>query len=143
MRMKGKLAMAAMIAAGSMTSGCATIVHGGPRSIPITSSPPGAMVSIYDRDGNLFTKQATPFTAVLPTKYGYFKGQTYRLAFDLNGYQPAESNLTSSVSGWYFGNLAFGGLIGMLAVDPVTGAMYNFAPENINQVLTPRAADAN
>ncbi len=142
MTLKGKLAMAAVIAAGSITSGCATIVHGGPRSIPITSSPPGAMVSIYDRDGNLFAKQATPFTAVLPTKYGYFKGQNYRLTFDLNGYQPVETNLTSTVSGWYFGNLLLGGLVGMLAVDPVTGAMYNFAPEKIEQSLIPRAADA-
>lgn len=28
------------------------------------------------------------------------------------------------MDGWYWGNILFGGLIGMLAVDPATGAMY-------------------
>jgi hypothetical protein len=44
--------------------------------------------------------------------------------------------LDSSVSGWYFGNLAFGGVIGMLIVDPLTGAMYNLTPDKIDQPLT-------
>ena len=43
----------------------------------------------------------------------------------------------ASVSGWYFGNLVFGGLIGMLIVDPLTGAMYNLEPKKIEQPLTP------
>jgi hypothetical protein len=29
------------------------------------------------------------------------------------------------MSGWYCGKLLFGGLIGMLAVDPATGAIWN------------------
>ena len=33
------------------------------------------------------------------------------------------------------GNLIFGGLIGLLAVDPATGAMYSFKPDDINAVL--------
>ena len=59
----------------------------------------------------------TPFVAQLPVKYGYFKAQNYRLEFELPGHAPAVVNLDSSVSGWYFGNLAFGGVIGMLIVD--------------------------
>jgi hypothetical protein len=49
---------------------------------------------------------------------------------------PAVVNLDSSVSGWYFGNLAFGGVIGMLIVDPLTGAMFNLTPDKIDQPLT-------
>ena len=30
-----------------------------------------------------------------------------------------------------------GGLIGMLIVDPLTGAMYNLTPDKIEQPLTP------
>ncbi|MDA8868601.1 hypothetical protein N9H91_02170 [Pseudomonadales bacterium] len=41
------------------------------------------------------------------------------------GFSPKEYTLNSSVDGWYFGNLLLGGLIGMLIVDPITGAMYN------------------
>jgi hypothetical protein len=33
--------------------------------------------------------------------------------------------LTAKINGWYFGNLLFGGIIvGMLIVDPATGAMW-------------------
>lgn len=39
------------VAATALTSGCASIVHGGPRSVPVASNPPGATVSIYGRDG--------------------------------------------------------------------------------------------
>jgi hypothetical protein len=56
--------------------------------------------------------------------------------FELPGYSQAEIKLDSSVSGWYFGNLLLGGLIGMLIVDPLTGAMYNLTPEKIEQPLT-------
>jgi hypothetical protein len=120
---------------------CATIVHSGPRAVAVDSTPPGAKVSIYDRSNTLVQMNTTPFVAQLPTKYGYFKSQTYRLAFDMPGYMDSEVDVDSSLSGWYFGNLAFGGLIGMLIVDPLTGAMFNLTPERITQRLTVSRAD--
>jgi hypothetical protein len=122
-------------------AGCATIVHSGPRPIAVASTPSGAKVSIYDRSNTLVQTNTTPFVAQLSTKYGYFKGQSYRLVFEMPSYTPAEVNLGSTVSGWYIGNLLFGGLIGMLIVDPLTGAMYNLAPEKIEQPLTPSQAE--
>jgi hypothetical protein len=132
-RMIGVLAV---LGASTALSGCATIVHSGPRSIPVASTPGGAKVSIYDRSNTLVMTNTTPFIASLDPKFGYFKGQTYRLVFELPGYSPAEIKLDSTLSAWYFGNLAFGGLIGMLIVDPLTGAMYNLAPEKIEQTLS-------
>ena len=35
------------------------------------------------------------------------------------------------MDGWYIGNILFGGLIGMLIVDPATGAMYNL-PDRVD-----------
>jgi hypothetical protein len=131
-----EMAVAVVFGACTALSGCATIVHGGPRAIPVASSPPGAKVSIYDRSNTLVQTNTTPFVAQLPVKYGYFKAQSYRLEFELPGHAPAVVNLDSSVSGWYFGNLAFGGLIGMLIVDPLTGSMFNLKPEKIDQPLT-------
>jgi hypothetical protein len=32
--------------------------------------------------------------------------------------------ITSKIDGWYFANIVFGGLIGMVIVDPATGAMF-------------------
>jgi hypothetical protein len=136
-----KMTLATVLAVcTALSGGCATIVHGGPRSIPIASSPPGAKVSIYDRTNKLVMTNTTPFVAQLPVKFGYFKAPSYRLEFEMPGRAPAVVNLDSSVSGWYFGNLAFGGLIGMLIVDPITGAMFNLKPEKIDQPLTPSQA---
>jgi hypothetical protein len=131
-----EVSIAAAIAVCGTLTGCATIVHGGPRQVSVASTPPGATVSIYDRNNALVETNTTPFVAQLPTKYGYFKGQRYRLVFELPAHAPAEVKLEPSLSGWYFGNIVFGGLIGMLIVDPLTGAMYNLTPEKIEQPLS-------
>ena len=115
-------------------------MHSGPRAISVASTPAGAKVSIYDRADTLVMTNTTPFVAQLSTKFGYFKAQTYRMVFELPPYNSVEVQLDSSVSGWYFANLAFGGLIGMLIVDPLTGAMFNLAPDKIEQTL--RASQA-
>jgi hypothetical protein len=131
-----EITVAAAFGVCTALSGCATIVHSGPRSVPIASEPPGAKVSIYDRSNTLVMTNTTPFVAQLPMRFGYFKAQNYRLEFQLAGHAPAVVNLDSSVSGWYFGNLLLGGLIGMLIVDPLTGAMYNLEPGKIDQPLS-------
>jgi hypothetical protein len=84
----------------------------------------------------LVQTNTTPFVAQLPTKSGYFKAPAYRMVFEMPGYAPAEVSLDSSVSGWYWANIAFGGVVGMLIVDPLTGAMYNLKPEKIEQPLS-------
>lgn len=43
-------------------------------------------------------------------------------------------DIVSTVNGWYIGNILFGGVIGLLAVDPATGAMYSF-PDSVNATL--------
>jgi hypothetical protein len=131
-----QLSVVALLGACSAITGCATIVHGGPRPISVASTPEGATVTIYDRSNALVQTSTTPFVAQLPTKSGYFKAPAYRMVFEMPGYAPAEVNLDSSVSGWYWANIAFGGLIGMLVVDPLTGAMYNLKPEKIEQPLS-------
>jgi hypothetical protein len=141
MSMLRQMSMVVVVGACAAITGCATIVHSGPRAISVASTPPGAKVSIYDRSNTLVMTNTTPFVATLTTKYGYFKGQTYQLVFEMPAYTKAEVNLRSSVSGWYIGNLMFGGLIGMLIVDPITGAMYNLTPEKIQQSLTASEAE--
>ena len=138
--MKFKILLASVALVVSTLSGCASIVHNGQREISIASEPPGAKVSIYNRSNELVSTNTTPFVAQLEPKYGYFKGQTYRLVFEKDGFTSSEAMLKSEVSGWYFGNLVFGGLIGMLAVDPATGAMFNIVPTKVQHSLT--AADS-
>ena len=49
----------------------------------------------------------------------------------LEGYQNYETKLTKKFNGWYLGNIIFGGLIGLI-IDPITGAMYDLTPNEIN-----------
>lgn len=35
------------------------------------------------------------------------------------------------MNGWYIGNLLFGGIIGLLIVDPATGAMWTLIPRKL------------
>jgi hypothetical protein len=126
----------ALLCAGFFGGGCASIVHGGNRLITINSDPAGAKASISKAGGEVVSVQTTPCTVSLDPKRGYFKGQSYTLKLELAGYQTAEVGLRPTLSGWYFGNLLFGGLIGMIAVDPVTGSMWNIEPGKIEQKFT-------
>lgn len=116
--------------------GCSSIVHGGNRLMTISSEPAGARATISKAGGETVSVTTTPCTVSLDPKRGYFKGQSYNLKLELPGYQTAHVELRSEMSGWYWGNLVFGGLIGMLAVDPVTGAMWNITPNKIDQHLS-------
>jgi hypothetical protein len=116
--------------------GCASIVHSGNRSININTEPVGAKATMSKPDGTVVSVQTTPCTFSLDPKRGYFKGQDYILKLELAGYKPTEVELHTELSGWYFGNIIFGGLIGMVIVDPLTGSMWNIAPNKIDQNLS-------
>jgi hypothetical protein len=134
---RGALALG-ILAASLFASGCASIVHGGDREITIATKPAGATASVRKSGGGVMDVVAvekTPCTISLDPKKGYFSGQSYMLRLELQGYKPAEIELTAKMSGWYWGNLLFGGIIGMLAVDPATGAMWNIAPDKVDRKL--------
>lgn len=121
----------------ALSTGCASIVHNRDRKVQINSQPEGATVTISNPD----TKRAvhtgkTPLTVSLEPKRGFFKGQSYTVRLELDGYQTDEITLKPEISGWYFGNIVFGGLIGLLIVDPATGAMWNISPDKIDRPLT-------
>ena len=118
-------------------TGCASILDGGSKSVHLNSNPAGAKVTISNDEGKIVLVQTTPAIVNLARSSGYFRGEDYRLIFEAPGYSPYETRITSEIDGWYFGNILFGGLIGMLAVDPLTGDMYTLSPREINCSLTP------
>jgi hypothetical protein len=113
-------------------TGCASIIDGGSKSVQINSNPEGAKVTISNRAGKKVSVQTTPAIVTLERSSGYFRGEDYKLVFEEAGYHPYEMHVTSSIDGWYFGNILFGGLIGMLIVDPATGDMFTLAPREVN-----------
>jgi hypothetical protein len=102
---------------------CASIVHGSKQDIAFTSTPSDARVTV---DNQLVGN--TPIVAKLTRK------DQHVVRIELEGYSPFETALKRSTSGWVWGNIVFGGLIG-LAVDAGTGAMYKLTPEQINGTL--------
>jgi len=112
-------------------TGCCSIIHGTRQDVGISSAPTGAMVKIDNvSSGN------TPVVAKLTRKDNHF------VRVELSGYQPFDMTLTRSVSGWVWGNIVFGGLIG-LAVDAIDGAFYNLSPEQVSATLAANHASAS
>jgi hypothetical protein len=117
--------------------GCASIISGGAKKITLNTTPPGAKVTIYDKSGKVISTNQTPAIVSLDRSQGYFRGQEYRIVIEKPGFKPSELRVRSTINGWYFGNIFFGGLIGMIIVDPLTGAMFTLSPDHIEQTLTP------
>src|SRR5882672_4922863 len=134
--MKSRLiATCAAAALALATSGCATIVARSSQKVTVGSTPVGALVTITNRAGTVVKTGTTPLQVSLRKGAGYFKAENYTLHFAKDGFAPQEMKLTPVVSGWYFGNILIGGLIGMLAVDPSTGAMYRLEPKIVDAAL--------
>jgi hypothetical protein len=133
-----KTPIAACIAAAAWAlgaTGCATIVAKSSQPITVTSVPPGAAVSITNRAGSAVHSGNTPMTVTLKKGAGYFKPERYVVRVSKEGFQSRELRIDGAVNGWYFGNIVFGGLIGMVAVDPATGAMYTLRPDAVDATL--------
>jgi hypothetical protein len=111
--------------------GCASIVGETEYPVAVSSAPEGASFEIKNKSGQIVHSGTAPSTVTLKSSKGYFSGQTYTLLFKKDGYSDKMATLDSDISGWYWGNILIGGLIGMLIVDPATGAMYKL-PESIS-----------
>jgi hypothetical protein len=109
---------------------CATIMHGSSQEVGISSQPTGATVSV---DNQPLGK--TPVVAHLRRK------DMHHITITMDGYQPFEIATTRKTSGWVWGNIIFGGLIG-LAVDAMTGGLYDVKPEQVESQLQQKQARA-
>lgn len=135
MRTKTTLGYASMIASSLLLCNCATIFGGGrPKDVTLNSNPSGASVTVTDKDGTVIHQGVTPTTVKLKRSSGYFKAASYNASFDKKGYPQHTVNLKASMNPWYLGNLVFGGLIGFIIVDPLTGAMWTLDSEYTAQL---------
>ena len=113
-----------ILVAAVVLAGCASIVSKSEYPVAITSNPIGADFVVKRRSGIPIASGVTPATIILPASDGYFQPAKYTIEFRRKGVLQSVP-LTAKINGWYFGNLVFGGvIIGMLIVDPATGAMW-------------------
>lgn len=120
-----KAGMKAVALATSLAlAGCASIVSKSEWPVTVQSNPSGARCVIAKENGVEIHRGETPLTTVLSAKGGYFSSQDYTITCEKEGHQTTQALMPSSLNGWYWGNIVFGGLIGILIVDPATGAMW-------------------
>jgi len=123
--MRGLIAFALVLA---LLPGCATIMNEDMVSVPVYTTPSGASLVI---NGMEYT---SPATIQAPRGKGDFK-----LHITKAGYEPVDVLLIESNDGWLWGNILFGGLIG-LCVDYISGDAYDFEPEVVSVDLVPAKA---
>ena len=113
-----------VVALAAFVVGCGTIMHGKTQGIAISSTPSGALITVDNQSHG-----------ETPTVFKLDRKMTHIVKVELDGYQPFEATITRSVSGWAWGNIVFGGLIG-LAVDAISGGLYKLSPEQLQATLS-------
>ena len=107
-----------LIAIGALasTSACATITHGSNDTITVNTNPTGASCEIKQGANTIAFINPTPGSMMVP------KSKNDLSVFcNKDGYETAAGNLSSEFQAMTFGNIIFGGLIGV-AVDAASGA---------------------
>jgi hypothetical protein len=125
-----------------LATGCASIVSKTSREVDLRSDPTGVRVAVIDETGKPVFDGKTPTVVKLKTGKPYFGKKSYTITFSQDGYHQHTATIQSTLNGWYFGNLGFGGLIGFLVVDPLTGAMWRFDEKEVVARLAPIQASA-
>ncbi|UOG74416.1 hypothetical protein MTX78_20135 [Hymenobacter tibetensis] len=132
-----KVTLPFALAATLLLGSCASIVSKSRYPVVISSVPAGANFTVTNRDGKEVFSGVAPTAVTLKSGSGYMRREIYTLTFKKEGFEDKKLTLESDVNGWYFGNIVFGGLIGFLIVDPLTGAMYRISDKEIQGALSP------
>ena len=117
---------------------CATVGKGWNEPIQISTPTYQKNIQITIQninDSNKVIGQGeAPFSIKVKTGAGYFRAAKYRVIAENELGLKTEKVIEPSLRWEYYilGNILLGGLIGLLIVDPITGAMYGFdSPQNI------------
>ena len=116
-----------------LLSGCATIMGDETTRVSVTGVP-SADFKIKNKIGDVVESGTTPRPVTLENSAGYFEGEHYTVHFSKPGYVPVTRVLDSELNDWYFGNIIFGGVLGLVIVDPLTGSMWEL-PKHIDVQL--------
>ena len=120
-----------------LLSSCATIFTKSSYPVAINSYPNGAQITIRNQAGTIIYLGKTPALVQLKSAAGYMSRGEYQIEIKKEGYQTQINYISASIDGWYIANILLGGVIGMLIVDPASGAMYKIKDQQINANLVP------
>jgi len=126
----------------TLFSNCASIVSKTAYPLYVHTDPAGATVSITNKKGKEIYKGTSPATVKLKSGDGFFAKAEYLVKLTSPGYAERVVPVNFKLNGWYFGNIVFGGLIGLLIVDPLTGAMWKIQDPVVDETLAPLGSNA-
>lgn len=108
----------------ALLTSCATIVSPSTYPLAVSSTPPGATVRYLDADVGV-----TPCTIAVRHK-------SCKVDLRLAGYHDQQADFGQQVNGWLFGNILFGGILGVI-IDLTSGAAVVPKTDPIHVDLTP------
>ena len=101
-------------------AGCATITKGTDDLVTIDTEPDGAQCVLFTDKGQVAVINPTPGSIKVPKSK-----RDLSVRCEKDGYFPTEGVIASSFQAMTFGNILFGGLIGV-AIDAGSGAMSKY-----------------
>jgi len=116
-------------------SSCATIFGKSTYPVIINTNPAGATVVVTDKNTYEVFRGQAPVTVPLKSGAGFFSKAAYQVKISHPGYAEQIIPVNFTLNGWYFGNLLIGGVLGMLIIDPATGAMWKLDTPPLNVTL--------
>ena len=130
MRVGRLIMMCCWLGLAAAASGCASIVEGTDQSVTVQTTPSGASCELK-RDGQVIgVVNPTPGTVTVDKSK-----DDIAVICKKDGYQDASGAFSSGFQGMTFGNILFGGLIGV-AVDAGSGAMHEY-PASVTVAMAP------
>ena len=112
-----------------MAVSCASIIHGSKQNVSFQSNPSGATVEVVDGMGVSYGVCDTPCSLELKRK------REYKAKISKAGYGSAEMVIQKKSDGWIWGNIFFGGVIGLI-IDFSNGAAYKLDPSTLQVTLS-------
>jgi hypothetical protein len=106
-------------------AGCSTFFNTTTQEIELNSNPPNAKISV---DGRNF--------GTTPQVINIERGVNHTVKFELDGFEPYETQITRQMSNWFWFN-ALNGFIPGMSIDLITGSMYSLFPDEMVAELNP------
>ena len=123
--------LAAIVGLAFGVEACSAIFNGSMQKVTINSSESGADITI---DGNNVGKT--------PTSVNLKRGKSHVIEVKKAGFDTYRVTTENSITGWFWGNLLCGGVVGIV-IDLATGSAYDVEPDVVNANLQKAHASLN
>lgn len=139
---RSALFMNLLIVASSLLlfSSCASILSQSSYPVYVNSNPSNASLSVRNSEGEIVFQGETPATVKLDASEGFFAPASYSFEITLAGYTTKIRTVNATIDPYYFLNLLGPNVLGLLVIDPLTGAMWQLRSDYIIEELDAQTA---